>query len=75
MTQLLTQAFQKASQLPDVLQDQVAEEVQAVLEDIEAERRWDETLARSGDQLDQLGQKALDEYRAGKTREKGFDEL
>ncbi|MCE5266307.1 MAG: hypothetical protein LLG00_00270 [Planctomycetaceae bacterium] len=75
MTQLLTQAFQRASQLPDSLQDQVAEEVQQVLEEIEAEHRWDETLARSGGQLDQLGQKALDEFRSGKTKPMGFDEL
>jgi len=75
MTQLLTQAFQQASQLPDGLQDQVAQELQEVLEEIESEGRWDETLARSGDQLDQLGRKALDEYRAGRTREMGIDEL
>jgi hypothetical protein len=71
MTQLLSQAFQRASQLPDSLQDEVAEEVQEVLEEIEAERRWDETLAQTGEQLDRLGRKALDEYRAGKTRELG----
>ncbi len=75
MTQSLTQVFQKASQLPESLQDQVAQELQEVLEDVESERHWDKTLADSQDQLDRLGQKALEEYRAGKTREMGFDEL
>jgi hypothetical protein len=72
VTQLLTQAFEKASQLPDGLQDQLAREV---LEEIEAEGRWDQTLADSQDKLDRLAEKALEEYRAGKTKEMGFDEL
>jgi hypothetical protein len=75
MTQLLTEAFQQASQLPESLQDQVAQEIREVLEEVESEGRWDETLAASQDQLDRLGQKALEEYRAGRTKEMGFDEL
>lgn len=72
MTNLLAQAFQKASQLPENLQDELASEL---LEEIEWESRWDETLAKSQDKLDQMAQKALDEYRSGKTKEMGFDEL
>ena len=46
-----------------------------ILEEIEWESRWDKTLAESQDKLDQLAQKALDEYQSGKTKEMGFDEL
>jgi hypothetical protein len=72
MTNLLAQAFQKASELPENLQDELAS---ALLEEIEWESRWDKTLADSQDKLDQLAQKALDEYQSGKTKEMGFDEL
>jgi RNA 3'-terminal phosphate cyclase len=72
MTNLLAQAFQKASQLPEDVQDEIASEL---LDEIEWESRWDKTLADSQDKLDQLAQKALDEYQSGKTKEMGFDEL
>jgi hypothetical protein len=72
MTNLLAQAFQRASQLPENLQDEIASEL---LEEIEWESRWDKTLAESPDKIDHLAQKALDEYRSGKTKEMGFNEL
>ena len=72
MTKLLTEAFEKASSLPEDLQDQLAQEF---LEEIAWEARWDETLAGSQDKLDRLAEKAEQEYRAGKTKEMGFDEL
>jgi len=72
MTELLSQAFEKASQLPDDLQDQLAQEL---LEEIEWEARWDRTLAESQDKLERLAEKAREEYESGKTKETGFDEL
>lgn len=72
MTKLLNQAFEKASELPDELQDQLAQEL---LEEIEGESRWDSTLEGSQDKLERLAKKALREYRAGKTKEIGFDDL
>ena len=72
MTKLLAEAFQKASRLPKSVQDQLAQEL---LEEIEWESRWDETLAKSQDKLDRMADKALQEYKAGKTKEMGFDEL
>jgi len=71
-TKLLTQAFEKASELPDDLQDQLAPEL---LEEIECESRWNDTLARSQDKLEQLAERAAQEYDDGKTKEMGFDEL
>lgn len=72
MTKLLTQAFERASQLPGNLQDEIAQEM---LDEIEWETRWDGTLEASQDKLERLAAKALQEYRDGKTTEMGFDEL
>lgn len=72
MTELLSQAFEKASKLPDDIQDQIAIDL---LEEIEWEFSWDQTLARSQDKLERMSEKAAEEYRAGKTKEMGFDEL
>jgi hypothetical protein len=72
MTTLLQQAFEKASQLPADLQDQLAQDL---LEDIAGELQWDTTLAHSEDLLAKLAQKALQEFEAGRTRPQGFDEL
>jgi hypothetical protein len=69
MTNLLKQAFEKAATLSDDLQEQLARQI---LEELEAEARWDATLASSQDKLDQLAEKAEREYRAGKTKEMGF---
>jgi ribosome biogenesis GTPase A len=72
MTKLLTEAFERASSLSEDLQDQLAQEF---LEEIAWEARWDETLRGSQDKLDRLAEKAEQDYRAGKTKEMGFDEL
>jgi hypothetical protein len=72
MTHLLSQAFEKASSLSDELQNQLAEEL---LDEIEGESKWDETLASSQDKLEQMAEKAAREYREGKTVEMGIDEL
>ncbi len=72
MTALLQEAFQKASALPEDVQELVAKEL---LDEIEWEASWDHTLADSQPLLDRLTEKAMREYREGKTEEKGFDEL
>ena len=72
MTPSLSRAFQRAASLPEDLQDQIAKEL---IEEIEGEQRWDETLLDTQEQLDRLAEKALSEYREGKTKEMGFDQL
>ncbi len=72
MTTLLQQAFEKASQLPPSLQDKIAREL---LLEIEGEIAWDRTLASSEDVLLKLAGKAVEDFEAGKTHAKGFDEL
>jgi hypothetical protein len=72
MTKLLKQAFEKASELPSDLQDELAREL---LEDMHAEQKWDKTLAESQDVLDSLAHDALKHHKAGRTKQMGADEL
>lgn len=74
MTKLLQQAFQKAQELPESLQNDLAEQL---LTDIENELQWQETLADPDLDLDiltQMAQAALIEDQEGKTEAKGFGE-
>ena len=65
MTDLLTKAFEEAQKLPEKSQDALAVQL---LKDIEADSKWDETLAKSPDLLAALADKAREEYRAGRTK-------
>ena len=74
MTELLEQAFKKAQKLSNDLQDELA---QQLLEDIENELKWQESLSSPDiklDVLEEMAQMALIEDREGKTEEKGFGE-
>jgi hypothetical protein len=70
MTQLLQQAFDKASKLHDAEQNTLATEI---LDELEAESRWDEALASSADAIDVMGEQALKEFQQHKTTPGGFD--
>jgi len=72
MTKLLSDAFEKASQLPENLQDELA---RIVLDELAWEGRWNQTLDESTDKLDRMAEDALKDYRAGRTKEMGFDQL
>ena len=74
MTELLEQAFKKAQKLSNHLQDELA---QQLLEDIENELKWHESLSDPDvdlDAIEEMAQLALIEDREGKTEEKGFGE-
>lgn len=74
MTELLEQAFKKAQKLSNHLQDELARQL---LEDIENELKWQESLSNPDvdlDVLEEMAQRALIEDREGKTEEKGFGE-
>lgn len=66
MTALLQEAVQKATALPEEQQNALAS---ILLEEMESERRWQESFARSTDALDKLAEEALEEHRQGKTRD------
>ncbi|MHC4887107.1 MAG: hypothetical protein ACYTGH_18675 [Planctomycetota bacterium] len=72
MTKLLEQAFQKASELPDSVQDLLAQEV---MDEILWEMKWDKELESKSPMLQNMAQKALEDYKNGKTESKGFDQL
>ena len=72
MTTLLKEAFDMASQLPEDLQNQLARDL---LDEIEWELKWDNTLSDSQDLLEKLAGNAIRDFEAGKTQKKGFDEL
>ena len=58
--------------MTELPQDEATEHL---LDDIQGEEQWDETLARSADTLEKLADRALADFRAGRTRKMGFDEL
>ena len=67
MTELLQQAFDRASELPESQQDEFA---RFLLAELDSEWRWDELFSRpeSDDLLHRLADDALDAHRTGRTR-------
>jgi len=65
MTRLLERAFKKASKLPEVEQNNLAK---WVMEELEAENRWEKAFAGSEDVLDKLADEALATHKQGKTK-------
>jgi hypothetical protein len=66
MTTLLEQAFAEAAKLPTAEQDLLASRL---LAELAAEDAFDAAIARSSEKLGRLAQEALEEYRAGLTKE------
>ena len=66
MTDLLQQAFDRASELP---QDEQNAFARFLLAELDAERRWDELLERpeSQDMLERMADEAISAHRAGRT--------
>lgn len=72
MTAVLEKAFARASRLPKAAQKQLAEQM---LEEIEGEMDWDQTLTESQPLLERMAAKVRAAKRQRKTVHKGFDEL
>ncbi len=72
MTELLERVFAEAAKLPDEAQDRIAAQI---LQELADDAKWDASFAASAPLLEQLAAEALEEYRAGRTEELGFDEL
>ncbi|WP_414619115.1 hypothetical protein [Calothrix sp. CCY 0018] len=66
MTERLEEAIARLKTLPTDKQDAIAA---LILEELEEDRQWDESFARSPDLLANLAAEAIAEYRAGKTQE------
>jgi len=72
MSQLLDQAMAEARKLSDAEQDTIAA---IILEELEDDRRWEESLARTPGKLAALAARAEKQVQAGQCRTAGFDEL
>lgn len=64
MTKLLQEAFDQASKLPEAEQDALG---RILLEELAAERLWENLFAGSQDLLEELADQALAEHDAGRT--------
>ena len=65
MTRLLQKAFKEASKLPVVDQNALAK---WLLDELEAEKKWEQTFADSENILDRLADEALEAHKRGKTK-------
>jgi hypothetical protein len=65
MTQLLNQAFQEASKLPQLEQNMLA---RLLLDEMSAADQWDELFADSENVLENLADEALKSHLDGKTK-------
>ena len=72
MSPMLDQAVAAARKLPETEQDAIAA---LILEEIEDDRRWEESLARDPGKLAALAARAQEQVQAGRSRAAGFDEL
>jgi hypothetical protein len=72
MTHLLQTAPDEVKKLPEPEQDAIAT---IILDELADERRWQESFARSADQLAGLAAKVRDDIRAGRVTSGGFDQL
>ena len=72
MTKLLQRAFAEAAKLSDVEQNAIAK---WLIEELTAERKWEEAFANSQDVLDRLADEALEEDKKGKTEPMDADRL
>jgi hypothetical protein len=65
MTKLLKEVLAKLSKLPPERQDDLAA---LLLEEIEADTRWEESFAKSQSALEKLADEAADDRARGRTR-------
>jgi hypothetical protein len=65
MTKLLERAFKEASRLPEVEQNALAK---WVIEELEAEAKWEKAFAGSEDILNRLADEAIAAHKQGKTK-------
>lgn len=72
MTKLLEKAIAELTKLSEGQQDSMA---QWILDELEDEAHWGQIFADSLPQLEQLAKKALEDYRAGRTKELGSEHI
>ena len=68
----MEQALAEINKLPEPDQDAIAA---IILEEIADEVRWDDSFARSQDELAGLADRVREDIRAGRVKDIGIDEL
>ncbi|MGK7920140.1 MAG: hypothetical protein AB4080_09080 [Trichodesmium sp.] len=69
MTKVIEEALTKLSQLPENQQEAIA---YLILAEIEDEKKWAENFSNSQDQLAQLAEEAIADFKQGKTKPLNF---
>jgi hypothetical protein len=64
MNNLLDEAYAAAKKLPEDEQEMIGA---VLLEEIDADRRWEELFAKPSDVIERMADEALEEYRLGRT--------
>lgn len=72
MTSIIQKAFEKASTMPEIEQNQLA---RIFLEEIESEQRWDLLFANSEIFLGEMANEAIKEFETGSTKLPDTDSL
>ena len=72
MTRLLERAFKEGSKLPVVAQNALA---RWLLDELEADKKWEQTFADSENILDRLADEALEAHKRGKTKPLDVNQL
>ena len=72
MTKLLEKAFEEASKLPELEQNALAKRL---LDELIAEKKWEEAFASSEDVLSRLADEAIEEHEQGRTKPLDIDSI
>jgi hypothetical protein len=72
MTPLLERAIEKVQGLPEAEQDAIAA---LIMDELADEQRWDESFARSQEQLGNLAAKVRADIRAGRIKDIPVEDL
>lgn len=72
MTKLLEKAFEEASKLPEIEQNALAKRL---LDELVAEKKWEEAFASSEDIMGRLADEAIEEHKQGRTKPLDIDSI
>jgi len=71
----LTNIFKTIEELPEAIQNQLAEHLREYLADLEDEELWDKTFAKTQDQLARAAREAERQIAEGKSEPMDFSRL
>jgi len=72
MTTLLNSAFKKITDLPQTEQNIFA---RFIIDEIESEKKWDDSFSMSEELLEDMAQEALNDFNQNKTSELNIESL